>query len=279
MSKAYYLDGSFHQGDRFEVAFDEPFFAHGHGLFETLRTHEGRPCFLKPHVQRLRDTALKVGMELPVDEAELRLIVAKLLEMLGCGDARVKLHLLGRLEGRTSLLVSAVEIATIPREFPAEAVTRCAPAFRDRGMAGLKTMNYMSNRLAEAEGRAAGFGEVLFVGRDDLVHEGTRSTVFAVFEDELYTPPLDLPILPGVTRLVFLHLARELGMVVREEAFSFERMKKEAQEVFLVASVSTFRPVGRIDDRRLDPVPGPRGRALVDRYLDLVASSGELPES
>lgn len=276
MSKAFFLDGTLTRGDRFEVAFDEPFFAHGHGLFETLRVHRGRPCFLRPHVARIRDTAAQVGLDFSSDENEIRSLIAHLLDEIDDDCARVKFHLLGRKGGATSLLVTAEAIPAIPDTFPVEALTRCAPAYRDRSMAGLKTMNYMTNRLAEAEGVERGFGEVLFTGKDDVVHEGTRSTVFAVMEGELWTPPLDLPILPGVTRLVFKHLADEAGMTVREEPFTYERMQATAEEVFLVASLSTFRPVGRLDDRRLE-APGPIGARLAARYRELVESSGELP--
>ncbi|MEZ6196474.1 MAG: aminotransferase class IV [Planctomycetota bacterium] len=275
MKKGFSLDGEIREGDRFEIAFDEPFFAHGHGLFETIRVHRGKPCFLVPHVERMRGTALELGMDFPWDEPGLRAAIAELLAALGIENARVKLHLLGRKDGRSSMLVSAEEIPPLPREFPTIAVDRVAPQFRQRGMAGLKTMNYLVNRLAETEARARGFDEGIFVLGDDTVTEGTRSTVFAVLDGELWTPPLDLPILPGVTRLVFLRIAEERGIAVREERFGFDRLAA-ADEAFLVGSVSTFMPIRRAGEATLRAAPGPVGSALAERYLELVDGPAEL---
>ncbi len=270
------LNGEFISGETIPVDPREPFFAHGFGLFETLRVENRRPHFLDSHVSRMAEAAEALGLPGAPNLEAARRDLTLLLQKSEEATLRVRVHLLGRSDGTTDVLYVGEPVK--PLVLPAEPVALGVAAPRFRGglaLPGLKTMNYLVNRLAEKEGRERGFDEVVFTLADGTVTEGSRSTVILVKEGVVTTPPLDLPILPGVTRATVLALAAELGHPTRECRFSQDALL-EADEVFLTGSVSGIRPVVRFVDRVLAPVPGPVTMAVARAYAGRVAIEPQL---
>ena len=65
------------------------------------------------------------------------------------------------------------------------------------------------------------------------------------------TPPLDGTILHGVTRDSLLTLARDMGLTVREERYSIDQWKADAQsggltEAFACGTAAVVTPIGRV---------------------------------
>ena len=269
--KGFMLNEEIVTGHSLRIDPREAFFAHGCGLFETMRVHGGRPCFYQPHVDRMRHTARALEFPFEVDDVTLKKRLVELAVWCKTPEARTKVHLLCKNDGQSDVLLTCE--ATPPPTVFGETVAlgRAHPRFNGAtAMPGLKTMNYMVNRLAEEEGRKRGVGEVVFIDADDRVLEGTRSTAFMVKDGALITSPLDLPILPGVTRSVILALARDLGLKVHERAFTFVEMQS-ADEAFMTGSMAGIRPVSALEDRNLVPVPGPVTSALAESYFDALA--------
>ena len=76
--------------------------------------------------------------------------------------------------------------------------------------------------------------------------------IFFVFADgSLQTPPLDGTILRGVTRDSLVRLARDMGLEVREENYSIEQLKADAEsgrlsEAFACGTAAVVTPIGRV---------------------------------
>jgi len=90
----------------------------------------------------------------------------------------------------------------------------------------------------------------LLVDEERSVLEASRANVFAINDGVLLTPPLDGRILPGVTRMRVIELARELGIEARETSLSLGDLV-DADEVFLTGSVRGVERVGAIDGTEL----------------------------
>src|SRR5688572_11490665 len=66
MSEKVYLNGELLEAEKASVPVWNPGLLQGVGLFETLRSYEGRPFRLEQHVERLQNSAAKFKM--PVTE-------------------------------------------------------------------------------------------------------------------------------------------------------------------------------------------------------------------
>lgn len=143
-------------------------------------------------------------------------------------------------------------------------------AFEPGWLGRHKTTSRLAWDLAREEARAADVDEVLLVSREGHVLEGAASNVFVVRDDEVLTPPLSLPVLPGVTRAIVLELCAELRLRHRELAITPEHLRW-AEEVFVTNSVQEVLPLARLHGRE---VPGRAfGERLLAAYRERVAAA------
>lgn len=114
--------------------------------------------------------------------------------------------------------------------------------------------NYAGSLIAQAEAVRQGCDQVVFLDAMERrwVEELGGMNVFFVFDDgSIQTPPLDGTILHGITRDSLLVLARDMGLTVREENYSIEQWKADAQsgrltEAFACGTAAVVTPIGRV---------------------------------
>jgi len=134
---------------------------------------------------------------------------------------------------------------------------------------------YVNSVLAKREAQRLGFEEGIMLDADGRVCEGTGENIFIVYKGKLMTTPLDLPILPGITRDSVLVLAREAGLDPIEEPFTRD-MLYCASEVFMTGTASEVTPVREIDARPIgDGRPGPITKKLQDAFYRVVRGPGD----
>jgi len=126
--------------------------------------------------------------------------------------------------------------------------------------------NYVSPMVAKWKARKAGYDEIVLLDEDDGLAEGPTTNLFLVDpEGRLCTPPQDRVLL-GVTRRSILELAKDEGILVRENPLQLDDLDRAA-EVFLTGTSAGIWPVESVDGKRVgDGVPGPVTRALSDRF-------------
>ncbi|MET7392515.1 branched-chain amino acid aminotransferase [Dactylosporangium sp. NPDC005572] len=117
--------------------------------------------------------------------------------------------------------------------------------------------NYAASLVAQAEAIEHGCDQVVFLDAAEqrYVEELGGMNVFYVFEDgSITTPPLTGTILPGITRESVIRLARDRGLTVREELYSYEQWRADARsgklrEAFACGTAAVITPIGTIRDR------------------------------
>jgi branched-subunit amino acid aminotransferase/4-amino-4-deoxychorismate lyase len=259
--------------DALAIPVDDRAFEHGLGLFETLRTWAGSATLLPRHLERMTRSAAALGLPLdpgtlPDGEAVGRLSRAD----RRTGDVLVRITLSGGRSDHDGARVwmRHASLPPPPRETGAVVVPAAWTLAHDDPLARHKTLNYWSRRLAYERGRIAGADEVLFATADGRIWEGSRMNLFLVQDDELVTPELSGPVLPGVMRALVLEVAAELGLATCERSVGGEDLVR-ADEVFLTNAARGIVPVGRIPDRTF-AAPGPwttRLRTQIERRLYL----------
>ena len=265
------VDGVLRPDGRVDILLLGGGFSQGEGLFETLPVVDGRPHFLSRHARRLARGAEELDLTPAPEESTWASDIAALVSAASESQLAVRLFLFRDGE-QVRRAVAAETLASAPLE-PANVGLAVAGLEGARPLAHLKTLNYLAPRRAWTLGRGAGFDEVLFVLDDGTVLEGSRSTVFMVKDEVLRTAPLELPILPGVTREVLLEEARGAGIIVSERPFRLSDLK-EADEVFLTASLRGVRPVRAVCGAGVRTVNGPVTGQLAALYQARVGVPG-----
>ncbi|MBL7325288.1 aminotransferase class IV, partial [Escherichia coli] len=110
-----------------------------------------------------------------------------------------------------------------------EHYTRAAPGGTGAAKCG---GNYAASLVAQKEAIDQGCDQVVFLDavENRYVEElGGMNVMFVMDDGSIVTPPLGGTILPGITRDSLITLARSQGIEVREERYSIDQWKADAQ--------------------------------------------------
>jgi len=172
-------------------------------VYETLRTHGEAICELEAHLSRLENSATALSIPLP----SLDLLAE---ELRGAAGPNVVLRLILHTDGTRIMHRRPVHPPKWGRAI--HLATWVDPGDGPPGFA-----KHGRRQRWEAAREAAGVDEILRVDPDGLVLEAGRSSVFAVVDGVLRTPPLDGRILPGITRRQILELSRARDIPTSED--------------------------------------------------------------
>lgn len=121
----------------------------------------------------------------------------------------------------------------------------------------IKTVMLLPACLAKQQASRVGAREAWFVARDGTITEGASSNAWIIAGETIVTRPLSTDILPGVTRATLIDVISELGLTLKERAFTIEEAKA-ANEAFVTSASATVMPVIAIDGTNIGGgKPGP----------------------
>lgn len=223
---------------------------YGLSVFDTLRTYGRVPFRLDAHLERLRCSAAQMGIEAPPAQVIERCLTAHLIP-----DAKVRVTVTG--SGRWIVQISPIDPTYIGRPMTVGSLEWTPSRFLP---AVVKHTNRAAWLLAA---RALGVDEVLLVDRGEIL-ESNRSSVFAVVDGCLQTPPQDGRALESITRAAMLEAAQRVGLRVREAPLFVDA---PFDEFYLASTLKELSPVPRLFTRSRAPY---LGDALLNAFRALV---------
>jgi branched-subunit amino acid aminotransferase/4-amino-4-deoxychorismate lyase len=201
-------------GETVELDPAEAAFAHGYGLFETMRIKASKLYFWEAHWRRLSASSEALGISLDVDPnfvlSAIRSLVAE-EDPDGC--LTLKLSVLK--EGSSVRLLVYLRPAIARPKDVGLLLDEVSPINERALLAGHKTHNYMENRLLVDRAKAADCYDVLRLNTCGYVTEGAVSNLFWEAGGVLHTPAALTGLLPGVIRAALLE-----ALDIREGLFT-----------------------------------------------------------
>ena len=271
------LNGKLVRADSAEVTVSDLGVLYGIGLFETMRSYAGRVFRFGQHLDRLLASAEKLNLafrrEMLPDE---RRIVA-LLEANDLSDARLRLTVSGGSpveEGlKHMVLTTAVPLEPVPAEYHTRGVTVHITSQVQQSsdqLIGHKTTCYWPRLQALHEAQQRGCAEALWFTETRKLAEGSISNVFVIKDGTAKTPPLDTPVLPGVTRAAVIELCETEKIPCRQLPLTIDDLLN-ADEAFLCNCIMEIVPVCRVERSAIgDEKVGPVTKKLASAYRELV---------
>ncbi|MFO0837089.1 MAG: aminotransferase class IV [Phycisphaerae bacterium] len=274
------INGELLPADQARVSVFDSGFMQGVGLFETMRLYNGRVFRVERHIDRLRGSAARLGWSVVPDEDTLRENVELAAGAIEQADARVRLTVTTgavRVTERESPNLTIVATASPALAYPPEAYQRgvtaiVAPYRQSRldPLAGHKATSYFARLTSLREAYAQSAFESIWLSDDEFVAEGAISNVFIFRGDTLRTPPLDTPVLPGITRAALIEMAAAARIPCEEAAFNLSDLLS-ADEAFLTNSMMEIVPLVRVGrDAIGTEKPGEQTLRLAHLYRELV---------
>jgi len=249
----------------------------GDGVYEVVRSYNGRIFSLDEHIQRFARSLAAIEITgIEIDRVRRR--VQKAFSAAGIENAKIYFH-----ATRGSGLRSHVcDEGLAPNFFLTVTELEDKPEVKTNGIAvstypdlrwkrcDIKSLNLLPNVLARMDAEKKGCEEAVFVDDDGFITEGAASGFLAVFGDRLHTAPLTANILPSITRMFVIKAAGNIGMEVVEESFTAEQAGG-ADELFLAVTTKDIVPVVRFDDKTIrEGRPGKYTRLLAEEFRSFI---------
>ena len=247
----------------------------GQGVYEVSPVLGGHFCNWAHHSARLERSKAAARIS---DDTDWPAVLAELIERNGLVEGRVYLQITGGAPPDRDFL------SPIPPSAPTRfAFTQAAPLVDNlKAETGLKvilrpdlrwqmrsakTVQLLYAVLVKEQAREAGVDDVWMV-EDGVITEASSSNAHIIdARGVLVSHPVDHGVLPGVTRICVMEIARELGIAVEERPFAPVELFA-AREAFSSAAGSLVMPVVEVDGRMIGSgQPGSVTREIREHYI------------
>jgi len=282
MPVAINIDGEIGGPEESFVSVLDRGFLYGDSVYEVVRTYDRSIFAFEEHMDRLEQSASRLGIALP-ERDWLCLQVDATIRATDSTDCYCRMIVTRgpgplTLDPTTARTPTTVIIAKPYEPFPdwtyEEGVKVLVPSIRRTSRASLdpaiKSGNYLNSVLALGEAKAGGYFDALMLDDKGFVTEATTSNVFIARRGTLFTPALEYGLLAGVTRGLLFEVCREAGIACEQKEISLNELLS-ADEVMLTSTLREVQPVVRVNGNPIaDGRPGPvsaRLRALFREHV------------
>ena len=285
MEPIVYINGRFFKKEEAVVSVYDHGFLYGDGVFEGIRSYNGKVFKLSDHVDRLFESAQAIWLEIPMTRPEVCKAIEDTVAKSGIKDSYIRAVVsrgagaLGLDPKKTSnpqVIIIVDTISIYPKEMYEKGMDIVtASSMRNHPAAlnpRIKSLNYLNNIMAKIEGSLAGCVEALMLNHKGEVAECTGDNIFVVKNKVVSTPPPDAGILDGITRRLVIDMARAAGYEMNEISMTRHDVYT-ADEVFLTGTAAELIPVVKVDARVIGSgQPGPVFLDLRSKFKKMIAS-------
>lgn len=269
MGLIVYLNGKFVPEEEGKISIFDHGLLYGDGVFEGLRSYNGKIFKLDEHLERLYRSGKAIALEIPLKFEELKKAVIETVRINNLRDSYIRivvtrgvgdLGLDPRKCKTPTIFIIASSIQLYPESLYEKGIDLVTVATRrnlnEALNPAIKSLNYLNNILAKIEANNAGATEGLILNQFGYVSECTGENIFIVKKDNLITPPISAGALEGITRKVVMEIGENIGLKVKEENLTRYDIYT-SDECFLTGTAAEIVPVVRVDNRIIgDGKPG-----------------------
>ena len=253
---------------------------YGDGLFEGIRSYNGKVFKLDEHLDRLYYSATALMIHIAIPQEAMRLAVLELCRKNDHQNGYIRLTVtrcvgLGldpkHLPKDANVYISTEQLALYPKEMYENGLAIVTVSTRLPSPQVIDprvkcTGKYANNVQAKMEANRAGAGEGLMLNQQGFVAECTGDNIFVVKDGIVKTPPPYGCGLEGITRNTVIMLARANGIEV-EEVMMTQYDIYNAHECFLTGTGAEVIPAVSLDGRPIGTgKPGPVSLRLIELF-------------
>jgi branched-chain amino acid aminotransferase len=262
-------------------------FLYGDSVYEVVRTYQGVPFGVQEHLDRLRQSAAYLYLEVPWSDVQIRAEIDRTLAQTHWPESYIRIVVSRGTESTIGLHPqpdTQPSLLIIVSSIPPEPVLRAEGihlAIVDRlrtdhrALApAAKTGNYLNNILALLESQHQGAEDALLLNAQGQITESTISNFWIVKDGVVQTPPPSVGLLEGITRHFLLQILRDHHIPHQEVVLEVADLAG-SEEAFLSSSVRLLVPIRQIDDLKLPHCPGPITQRLWQEFLQLMATHSQ----
>lgn len=247
------------EDDEIRIDKEDRGYQFGDGIYEVIRVYDGEMFTPEEHIDRFYLSAEKIRITVPYTKHKLHQLLHELVEANSLNTGNLYFQItrgtaprVHYFPGDNVLPVLTGNTKEAPRPF--ENIQKGVKATFVEDIRWLrcdiKSLNLLGAVLAKQEAEEKGCYEAI-LHRGETITEGSSTNVFGIKEGVLYTHPANHLILHGITRRVVLTCAEEIGLPVKEEAFTKDACL-QMDELFVTSTTSEITPVVEVDGAKIN---------------------------
>jgi branched-chain amino acid aminotransferase len=238
--KKFILNGELYPAEQF----DKSLVYEGDSIYEVIRIFKGSPVFFADHMARLTESVKLQRKNILADSQMLRKAILALTRADKKKEVNLKI-VFNYNNGSENFMVYFIE-PIYPSEEQYKKGVKGVLFFAERKEPESKVINHklrsaISHKLIHESGY-----EAILVNENKQITEGSRSNIFFLKGEILYTAP-DTVILKGITRKHIIEICNENNIKVVFLCIKADEMS-DFDAVFMTGTSPMVLPFNRIDD-------------------------------
>lgn len=234
-------------------------------IYEVIRIINGVPLFFEEHLDRMFESAKLVGFQIHREEKEIRGDIKELILKNQADKINVKL-LTTEIENKGKVfLVYLIESFYPPEEYYRNGIHTILFHYERDNPNAKVLFSSFKDEVSKAMKDNNAF-EALLVSKSGKIPEGSRSNMFFVKGDKIYTAPAG-DVLLGVTRKSIFNISNKLNIKIIEESIHVEDLEK-LDGGFMTGTSVNVLPISTINDTKLDSVNNKLIKAINNEYIN-----------
>lgn len=251
-----------------DAAFSEKDFESGLSIYEVIRIFHSKPIFLQDNLLRLDNSLKKSNIDIDVADLHIPDKLNKLIKLTNMQEGNLKYVLCF-----TDVNQTDEYIYQIPHSYPTEEnyqngiTTVTCHAVRETPE--IKYINGELRTLTNQLMKDRNAYEILLTDNENYITEGSRSNVFFIRENTLYTASTAY-VLPGTSRKRVFDICKQHQIPLEEKRVSCRQLN-QYDAAFITGTSPLILPIRMIDSTPFN-VRNPLLRKLMEYYFALIES-------
>jgi D-alanine transaminase len=249
-------------------------FYFGDGVYEVIRSYNGKIFALNDHLDRLKRSLSEIKIT-DINIEQIRLNITTAFEKADISNAKIYLHITRGSADRNHSWNSAIKpnfFLTIT-DLPDNTIEKTEgiavathPDWRWK-RCDIKSLNLLANVLARQHAVEKGCTEAILINDEGFITEGAASTFFVIINKNIHTTPLTANVLPSITRKYVFNAAQNISLEIKEK-FLTPQEAARADEIFIAVTTKDIVPVVKFDDNTIaDGKPGELTLSIMKEFL------------
>lgn len=270
-----YFNGKYLSLDEVKISPFDRGFLFGDGVYEVIRTYNGKLFRLNSHLKRLNNSLSKINLNFSnLDDFESIAYALAEMNNLFPDDFSTYIQItrgtnLSRQHYYENNLKPTVFVTVTKVKNNMEQVRDGVKVILTNDIRWLrcdiKSISLLPAVMSKTKAINSGAYDSIF-HRDNKITEGSHTNFFGVKDGVVYTAPLSNLILEGITREVVIELCNKNKLRVIEDYIKVDDLKI-FDEFFITGTISEIIPVVQINDLIVgDGLPG-KLTCLIQRYF------------
>lgn len=239
----------------------------GTGVFETMLFTDNQIQLLKLHLNRFKKGLKFYKLNPKLSTKQLTVLLYKILDLNNFKTARIRLAV-WRKSSKTHISIVAQEIN--PKKSNRSIIISSIKHPNSLNPE-IKSLNYSSFKKSFDEAKTSNAYEAILLNKNKKIVEGSRTTIFFIKNNILYTPSVKLGCLNGITRQLVLKCARKLGIKTKTGNYSLSDLQN-CDEAFLTNSIIGITAISKCYNLKFNNKLTNNITKKIKKYYYLVAA-------